>query len=329
MSSSNIKAKLTVFAKLALTVSLLYYVITLIDIGELSPLISKLNIGYFFAAITLHVVAFFIMSVRWWLILNSKSYHIHYKNIVAGYYFGLFCNNFLPTSMGGDVVRIVKLRSEGIDTHRLIFSTIFDRAVGLLTIIAMGILGINFSSSIYSKLGNNTLVMVNIVSTIFVLLFLTLLNSRVRSFFVKIIATKISLWNKLNNFIIYSHDFLESVKKTKTIALVILLSFCSQILVVITYYLISKSLHIEVALIDYILLVPTVALFTSLPISVGGLGVRESVLVFLLGTIGVSTTNAVSISLLYLTVLILVTLPGGLFLLSGKHRTENHCTAHD
>jgi len=329
MFKTPIKSKLAILAKITLTISLLYYVISLIDVNELKPIFSRLDIEYFIAAIILHVFAFFIMSIRWWIILNSSPHHIQYKNITAGYYFGLFCNNFLPTSMGGDVVRIIKLRSNGINTNRLIFSTIFDRVIGLVTIIVMGIFGINFSISIYNKIGNDSLFLVNIVSAISVLLFLTVLNSRIRSYLLDIFVSKIRLWNKLNNFIIYSHEYIESIKKIKTITSVTILSFMSQMLVVVTYYLISKSLHINISLVEYILIVPAVALFTSIPISVGGLGVRESVLVFLLGTIGISTANAVSISLLYLTVLILVTIPGGLFLLSGKHHANNHCILHE
>ena len=329
MIKAQVKPKLTILAKIALTISLLYYVLSLIEIDELRPIFSQLNFSYFTAAIILHVIAFYIMSIRWWIILNSSPHHIQYKNIVAGYYFGLFCNNFLPTSMGGDVVRIIKLRSHGINTNRLIFSTIFDRVIGLVTIILMGIMGVNFSDSIYNKIGSNSIYLVNIISATSVLLFLTVLNSRVRSYLLNMVVSKIRLWNKLNNFVIYSHEYIESVKKVKTIASITILSFMSQLLVVITYYLISKSLHINISLVEYILIVPAIALFTSIPISVGGLGVRESVLVFLLGTIGVATPNAVSISLLYLTVLVLVTIPGGLFLLSGKRQTDNHCILHE
>ena len=108
-----------------------------------------------------------------------------------------------------------------------------------------------------------------------------------------------------------------------------LLSLVSQLLVIVTYYFIGQSLHVNLELSEYILIVPVVAIFTSLPISVGGMGVREGIMVFLLGTMGVVTSNAVSISLIYLTILILITLPGGIFLISRKSNRDDQYVPAD
>jgi uncharacterized protein (TIRG00374 family) len=126
---------------------------------------------------------------------------------------------------------------------------------------------------------------------------------------------------------VYCHKNLDTLKKNNVLPKTIFLSMISQLLIVVTYYLIGASLQIEVLLLEYVLIVPVVALFSSLPITVGGLGVREGVLVYLLSSIGVSTTNAVSISLVYLTLLNLITLPGGLFLLAGRRDAKKHCVA--
>lgn len=323
MTQKSLKNRLILLTKVALTTGLLYYVISLINYEELKPLIQQLDILLLFLAVAVHASAFLIMSIRWWLILISSGNHVQYAKVFSGYYLGLFSNNFLPTAVGGDVVRIIRLRADGFDTNQLIFSTLFDRIIGLLAVIIMGMIGLNFSVSIHEHIGSTALATVNIVSGIFFLASLIALNNRVRDIAFQLFIPKLKRWNKINNFLTYSHENIETLKKSKIIAKSVLLSLVSQLAIVFTYYITAQSLGAEVALADFILVVPIVAIFTSLPISVGGMGVREGVMVFLLGAIGVPTTTAVSISLVYFAILILVTLPGGIFLLTAKRNVEN------
>lgn len=323
MSHKNLKNRLMLLAKIILTTGLLYYVISLVDYEEISPLIAQLDVGLVISAIIVHIAAFAVMSYRWWLIMVASGNKIQYRKVISAYYLGLFCNNFLPTAIGGDVVRIVKLRSLGLDTNQLVFSTLIDRIIGLLAVIIMGIIGLNFSTSIHESIGNRSVTIVNSVSGFLFFISLLALNARIRDTVLRVILSKVRHWSKINNFLTYSHQNIEKLKRSKVIAKTILLSLVSQLLIVLTYYFIAKSLNIDLALNDFVLIVPIVAVFTSLPISVGGMGVREGIMVFLLGAIGVSTANAVSISLLYFAMLITITLPGGIFLLPGKRNVAN------
>jgi hypothetical protein len=329
MAQNIFKTKIMFAIKISLTTSLLYYVASLVNLNELRPLVTRLDGTLLAIAAATHMAAFFLMSVRWWLILVSSGKQIPYKKVFSAYYLGLFCNNFLPTAMGGDVVRIFKLRSEGLNTNQLIFSTLCDRVIGLLSIIVMGIIGLNLSTAIYESIGNRALLLVNIVSGMIGLFSLAPLNSGLRNTIMNFVLIRVRFWNKLNNFLTYGHQNIEALKKSRILAKTILLSLVSQLLVVITYYYVAKSLQIELGLLEFMLVVPVVAIFTSLPISVGGMGVREGSMVFLLGAVGVHTTNAVSVSLVYLTILILITLPGGIFMLSGKRNVAKNCVTYD
>lgn len=323
MKRPSIKNKITLLFKITVTVILLYYVVSLVDTQELMPLISNINWGYLAIAIVCHVIAFLVMSIRWWLILNSSDFKIEYSKITGAYYLGLFFNNFLPTAMGGDVVRIAKLRMAGISTDLLIFSTLSDRIVGLLSIIVMGIIGVNFSATIQQNINNETLLLINTISIVLFGLFISALNTKFRDLIFSLTVQKIRLWNRLNNFLVFCHKNIESLKNNTMIPKSILLSLISQLLIVFTYFFIGKSLNIELGLLEYVLVVPVVALFSSLPISVGGLGVREGVMVFLLTTAGTTTSSAVSVSIVYLSVLIFITLPGGLYLLSTSRKQQD------
>lgn len=302
---------------------MLYYVFSLVDVNELKPLISSIDKKLFVGAVAVHLIAFFIMSIRWWLILISIDKPVKYSRIFPSYYLGLFCNNFLPTAMGGDVVRIAKLRAEGVDTNLLIFSTLSDRVIGLLAIIIMGIIGLNTSAAVQETVNHEARLMINAFSCIVFISLLLIMHSGLRNYLFDKSIKKLALPTKLKNLFVYCNNSLESLKSNSLVPKVVLLSLISQLMIIICYYLIGRSLHVELHLMEYILLVPIVALLSSIPVSIGGLGVREGTIVFLLGAVGISTPNAVSISLLYLTVLILVTIPGSIFLLISKRNIDN------
>jgi hypothetical protein len=85
-----------------------------------------------------------------------------------------------------------------------------------------------------------------------------------------------------------------------------------------TVWLIALALGLNVSVTDCLVLVPVVVLAATIPISVGGWGVRESAIVVLFATIGVSTGHALTLSVLFGIAGILVSLPGVAFWLTGE-----------
>ena len=79
-------------------------------------------------------------------------------------------------------------------------------------------------------------------------------------------------------------------------------------MIILEYYLAARALDIDLGLVAFIFISPVVAIITMLPISIGGLGLRENSLVFILVAMGVINERATVFSLLIL-VMFLVTRP--------------------
>jgi uncharacterized membrane protein YbhN (UPF0104 family) len=94
-----------------------------------------------------------------------------------------------------------------------------------------------------------------------------------------------------------------------------LFSLIAQTLAIGTYILLGRGIGIELPIAAYFVIIPIVFISAMLPISLGGLGVRESALVGLMLVFGVDKQLAIGLSLLYLFTLWLSTLPGALVLL--------------
>lgn len=299
------------FVKFAVTIFLLYWIFTLIDFPLLKNTVIDINFGYVILAGIMHLLAFLLLSSRWWILYSALDKKKSYKTAFKGYYFGLFFNNFLPTSMGGDVVRIIFLRKLGFNTSVLISSTLLDRVIGLFSIFLMGFIAIAVSPQV--TLSNNYYValvaLFGIAAAIIYFLFSVSCKNLVNRFlsnirFRRIVDIVISL---METFHKYRND-------RPRILLAICISLLAQHLVIITYVFIGLSLNIDLPIYMYFSMIPVVFITSSLPISIGGLGVREGTLIALFGMFGVSTELAVALSLVYVFILLVITLPGGVFI---------------
>lgn len=92
------------------------------------------------------------------------------------------------------------------------------------------------------------------------------------------------------------------------------LSLVSTFCIVMCYFYLARSMELELEIRTLSIVVPLSFFAASLPISVGGLGVRESAVIFLLSLFNVGTNQGVELNILYLLTLILVTAPGAIFL---------------
>ena len=123
-------------------------------------------------ATCLHVGVFLLGSVRWWLLLGHTGVSISLRKILPSYYLGVFFNNLLPSGMGGDVIRIVRLRLRGLSAKAMIGFAMVDRIIGLAAVIAMGTVSIMLSSDIKLDANKKIFVLMLAVTVFAVLWFL-------------------------------------------------------------------------------------------------------------------------------------------------------------
>jgi len=302
--------------KLFITSGLIYWLLSNLEGNTDKRVIALIKPIQIVTAIALHVCVFFLAGLRWWLLLKYAGTAVSFFKILPSYYLGIFFNNLLPTSMGGDVVRIAHLKLRGVNIKTLIGSTIADRVIGLITTLIMGTTGILFSLDINLAYEAKfyLIVFVLIVSAGFFLMLtppmIALIeklahryqHTRLRKTLLEIIA------------LCYSYRFRKKIVLTAA-ALTVLI----QSLVILIYFFLGKICGLGLPLITYYGVIPFVFIAASLPVSIGGLGIREGALVGLLVAIGVDSHLAITLSLLYLFVFIVSSLPGGLMILLGRN----------
>jgi glycosyltransferase 2 family protein len=314
MSLSNLK----LIIKILITIGLLGWLITFVLESESVHIMQAASLPLLFAACVAHFTAYSFLLVRWQCMLGIY-YDVPYRSLVNSFFIGLFANNFLPSSVGGDVVRASYLYRQGLALSELITSSVIDRFVGIVVTL---ILCVSFTALFsmgrfigdihvndFLLLGGMLLMFPAVCYVILKLIFMHVQ-------WIKRISAIYKALEKLKH--------LADVIKTqpKRLFVAALLSVASTISVVICYYMITLALGINVSLGTLFIVVPMSFFVASLPVSIGGLGVREGAIIFLLSKFNIPVEQSVALTAVYLCVLILVTAPNGLLILRKNARIE-------
>lgn len=94
-----------ILLRIFVTIFLLYLVLHKVDFQKISHLLKNANIGLFWATLLCYIVVYVLCALRWHWLLYEQDVKISYFRTLAYYIIGFFYNNFLPTVIGGGVVR--------------------------------------------------------------------------------------------------------------------------------------------------------------------------------------------------------------------------------
>jgi len=295
--------------KLTITASLCFWLYSRIDFPTLKESLAQLGVLPIIIGVLLHVAVVFLTASRWWLLLTHTHTVTSFSRVIPSYYLGVFFNNFLPTGFGGDTVRILHMRARGVGMKSLVSASVVDRAVGFATIFIVGMIGALVSDELYIS-GHTKSVLITVFLAGLLAAGWTLSSHSGRlleSLKKKYRHTRIRGWILDVLSTCYSYR-----AEKKRILLATAISVSGYALVILTYYLLGNGLGLDIPITTYIITIPVVFLAASLPISIGGLGIRESALVGMLVSTGADLRLAVNLSILYLIVFWISSLPGAL-----------------
>src|SRR4030042_504446 len=122
--------------KILLSTGLLVYLVLSADTNRIYELLNGIwnqgRLNYLLAATGLFVVSVGLFAYRWQVLLKSYGYRPSLWSLFRYYMMGLFFNNFLPTAIGGDVVRIYKVIQDTDDRNVGFASVMTERLMGMV-----------------------------------------------------------------------------------------------------------------------------------------------------------------------------------------------------
>jgi uncharacterized protein (TIRG00374 family) len=258
----------------------------------------------------MHLTGLIISSVRWKMLLKMQKIEAGINYLNASLLIGIFLNNFLPGSIGGDAYRgYDSARLKNSNWPKAISVLLVERGTGVIVLLVFILitffLGFTLVDFKQVSLAVGVLLGIGLVFTIF-LIKPSLLRVIFKIRFMKRAEEK---------FQSFLDAFSKFKRYKKEMTIIMILSFLMQFNVILHYYFAALALNIEISFISFLFMVPIVLLIAMVPISIGGLGVRENTTVYFLQMLGVSATNAIALPLLVLFLLILESIIGGIFFL--------------
>jgi uncharacterized protein (TIRG00374 family) len=133
--------KLFTVGKCLLSMILTVFILTKVDWGKAWSILSHSDFKFFLLVFLLHSFSFLLSSYKWLILLREQNISRKLADLWMIYYIGFFFNNFLPTSVGGDVVRIVKTSRSKEEISGVGASIIAERLVGLVALLVLAFVG--------------------------------------------------------------------------------------------------------------------------------------------------------------------------------------------
>jgi uncharacterized protein (TIRG00374 family) len=273
--------------------------------AEITGTLARTNILLFSVALMFFIVDIaFILSARLKLLFAGEGLRIPFISIVQLSYIGYFFNNFMPTAVGGDIVKAYYAYKHTSQKRKSFVAVFMDRFIGLFSFVCIGIIALLLSR------GNIDIMLKKIVlafAVFFIIAFLVMLNSALAKI-IQGALSKIKLLNigeKLSGIYSALHEYRN---KKSLILMAIGISAAGQCIYFSMIYLLARALGADIPIVTVFLLMPIVSVVSMLP-SLGGLGLREgAIVVFFAPFIG--DGNAFSVSILLLATLLIISLMG-------------------
>lgn len=312
--------------RLIVSAALMVYLIQMINWKEAFIIIKEGSFLYIFAAFLAIQITVSSSVIKWYMLVHPSHQKTDKEKISIHrlgrlYYVGLFFNNFLPGSVGGDIVRIVQLGKD-IGMSRSTASVALERLTS-----GAALVGIVLIMSLFIDDARPYLIslVVIIVAAIIIYLVYKIWIKKKKDDSVSVPKTKLgNLMNKGKKAVIHFAETVYNYRHEgwKWWTVVAALSLLFQFGMAWINDLLFKSFGFDIPWIELLVIITLISFITMIPVSLNGLGVREASYVYFFQHLGVPDGVSLSVSLLFLFLVSISSLVGGLFWLTERRKNE-------
>jgi uncharacterized protein (TIRG00374 family) len=302
------KKNLVLLIKILISGLLLSLLIYSFDWIALRDVFLNAQPGWLFLAVLLIVVSMVVSVEKWSRILRAEGINLPWLQLWKVYWIGIFFNNFLPSSIGGDGIRIVMTGRSISNVAGAASSVIIERLLATVGLALTGLVVLPISKSNWYV---GWLFIVLIIVAAGLLFFLML--GRIPAWAAKSDG-KFSAF--VRGFLSHGHALRGQKKMVIT---VLFLSVLFQLTVVAVNYAIFRGLHVDfLGWWDLVFIIPAISAIAMVPLGINGYGIREGAYVLLLASYGVTGSAALGASLLFAVLVSFCSLYGGILWLANR-----------
>jgi len=306
--------------KIVVSVVLLTLLFSKVDVARLWAIARRASLQWFVAALAIYSLNMVASTWRWHLLLRTQEVKVHRRWLFGSFLVASFFNNFLPSNIGGDVIRISDTAKAARSRTLAATVVLMDRVLGLMALIFVAAVGASAAGAVHPA-----------ALPIWPMwLWAGLLAGAAAS--APAVFAPVGFSRLLQPLTVFHPEWVGSRIETLTEVLtrfrahpgILARCFATAVFVqgtmVLFYFAVTYALHLSVALSDIAVIVPISFVVQMLPVSFGGFGVREATFSIYFSRIGQPIESAVAMSLIAQGLIILFSLTGaGVYVSRRKH----------
>jgi len=306
--------------KLSVSIILLVVLFARIDVNSLWTTARHASPVWLLAALLIHASTIVVATWRWHLLLSAQRVHIATRKLFGSFLVASFFNNFLPSNIGGDVIRIRDTARPAGSKTLATMIILVDRGFGLMALVLVAAVGATAAGRVHPAA----------VPIWPVWLWAGFLACAAAS--APAVFAPAGFGRMLQPLTVFHPEWVGERIDTLTSALsrfrdqpsVLAGCFVGAVLVqgamVVFYFVVAYALHLNLAFSDIAVIVPISMVVQMLPVSVNGFGVREATFSFYFQRIGQPIESALLMSLVGQMLVILFSLSGaGVYVWRSRH----------
>jgi glycosyltransferase 2 family protein len=308
-AESPVRRAAILLLKIVVSVGLLVVLLGKTDTSRLWAHVRQASPLWLAAALALYGLVMLISSWRWRLLLDAQHITVPVSRLINSYLVATFFNNFLPSNIGGDVIRIRDTAGPAGSKTKATTIILMDRGLGLLGLLFVAAVG----SNVADHLGGRPAVW---SSLIWLALFAGVVVSAVAVLAPEFVGRTLSPLRRLHQEWVderigrLTHTLAKFRSRPQSLLACFIGAILVQAVLVGFYACIARSMHIPISPWHLAVIVPVSFVVQMAPISLNGFGVREATFTFYFSRIGLPIESALVVSFMGAGLVILFSLTG-------------------
>jgi uncharacterized protein (TIRG00374 family) len=300
------------------------------DARGLAEALRNTRVVYLPLAVAAAFAVTWLMAYRWEAILAARGFRFSTRKLFRYYLIGIFFTSFVPGGgVSGDVARLIYIDREVRDKALVLSTLVYERLVGVFTLLLIGL-----AATVMTRAAGRTNSTIYLSEAILALAFIAiaaLMSGYVSSRLARLIRVT-GRRTKTGKVAEAAARTLEAISKLRRdwglLFRTSLISVLIRIVWSLGCFIVAWAMRLPIDVLTVFAFISLVDLVRLMPISVGGLGVREWALIALFATIGITREQALTFSLLAFAPLYLNAIVGGVLYVSrARIRREEELQA--
>jgi len=315
MAASTFRRWLPWILKLGVSISLIGYLLGKVGVEGAWSRAQAIPLKLIASATALLVLQTVLWALRWSLVVRAMGKRFSVRHSIPITFVGLFFNQFLPASVGADVVRMWQSQRAGLPVSAAVNAVLLERVGALWAVCLLAAVTSPYWAQI---LGSGLAAWVFPVITLAGIGGIAVLAS---------VARLPRRWferrRALRGLVYLSEDARKVFFDARHVIALTAVAMLGQVMLALSVFALAEGLGAGVTLFQCFVLMPPVVVISAMPVSVAGWGVRELAMITGLGFMGVPSETALVLSVVLAALVVLISLPGGLlWLIHRKPRAD-------